>query len=726
MSKDCCGPKETISPNNAIAPQGSVESTFRLKGMDCADEIAAIERTLKIAGIFKVDANLMNESVTVFHDNTISSSDVRSLIEKTGVKVVSEEDVTFLSGHGRRIGLIFASGLILGVTMLAEWKSFFPAKPAIALYVLSIALSGFLVFPKAFRSLKSFSLDMNVLMSIAVIGAFFIKEFSEAATVVFLFSLAELLEALSVARARKAIREVLKVTPKTAVVIGEDGKQSTKDVTLIGVGEIILVRPGESISMDGTVVEGESSVNQAALTGESLPVSKKKDDMVLAGTLNELGVLQIKVATPFKDSKISKIISLIEDAQKQKAPSQRFVDRFAKIYTPVILVLALILAVAMPLIFNQSFDLWVYRALVLLVIGCPCALVIATPVSVVSGLTSLARRGVLVKGGVYLEALGKIKAVALDKTGTITEGHPVFQDFRNFSQLMDSDVIKLTASLESVSTHPLAKSIMNYAADKNIIPSSVSNYKLLTGRGAEGTVEGHEYFVGNHSLAHEIGACTPELEKYLESLEMKALSVIILGHRSHGNCSSETLAVFSVGDKLREGVKDAISKLHSVGVDKVVMISGDNQKTVEAVSRLVGIDEALGNLLPDDKVEKIKALVQSYKVVGMVGDGVNDAPALAHASVGIAMGVAGTDTAIETADIALMRDDLHELPKAIAHGKKVMNVIRFNIGFALAIKVVFLVLAVLGYSSLWLAVAADMGASLFVTFNALRLLRMES
>lgn len=725
MSDTCCGPKDKLPQNEAIAPAGSIESIFKLKGMDCADEIAAIERSLKHPSVFKIHANLMNESVTVYHAPSITVNELKPLIEKAGVKVVSEENISFLSGHRKRISLIVASGIILSATMLAEWQQIIPEKLIISLYVAAILLSGSLVFPKALRSLRSFSLDMNVLMSIAVIGAFFIKEYSEAATVVFLFSLAELLEALSVARARKAIREVLKVTPKTAVVVSKNGDQSNKDVTLIDVGEFILVRPGESIPMDGIVREGHSSVNQAALTGESVPVEKKKDDKVLAGTLNELGVLTIEVETPFRDSKISKIISLIEDAQKQKAPSQRFVDRFAKIYTPTILVLAILLATVMPLLFNQSFDLWVYRALVLLVIGCPCALVIATPVSVVSGLTSLAKRGVLVKGGIYLEALGKIRALALDKTGTITEGHPIVQGLRNFSSLPEAEVIRLTASLESVSTHPLAKAVMNFAQEKNIKSSSVSNYKLLTGRGAEGMVDGHKYFIGNHALAHELGACTPELEKYLETIEEKALSVIILGHQSHDNCPAETIVVFSVGDKIREGVKEAISNLHRAGIEKVVMISGDNQKTVEAVSRLVGIDEAIGNLLPDDKVERVKALVSSYKVVGMVGDGVNDAPALAHASVGIAMGVAGTDTAIETADIALMRDDLHELPKAILHGKKVLNVIRFNIGFALAIKVVFLVLAVMGYSSLWLAVAADMGASLFVTFNALRLLRIK-
>lgn len=353
-----------------------------------------------------------------------------------------------------------------------------------------------------------------------------------------------------------------------------------------------------------------------------------------------------------------------------------------------------------------------------------CALVIATPVSVVSGLTFLARRGVLVKGGVFLEALGQIKAIALDKTGTITEGKPRVVSLKVFSTVPESEINRVTASLESMTTHPLATAILQYAKERNILPTQVTNYKHVSGRGAEGTIEGHPYFVGNHAYAHELGVCTPVLEQYLASIEGEGLSVIIIGHKIHGNCDGEVLAVYSVGDTLKPKIVDTIQNFHKAGVEKVVLLSGDNQKTVSVIAKQIGIDYARGDLLPADKVEEMKTLVSTYKNVGMVGYGVNDAPALAHATVGIAMGIAGTDVAIETADIALMKDDVGELPKAIEHGRRVLNVIRFNIAFAIAIKVVFFILALFGYSTLWMAVASDMGASLLVTFNALRLLRI--
>ena len=729
MSKKCCNSTGGQDSSGVIddksITEDSLETFFNVKGMDCADEVSAIQRAVKHSSIFKVDVNLMNESVTVFHLPSLSISEISKMIESTGVKIVQEKGQSFLAGHKKQISFISASCFFLILGFIAEWKELWPINGLISIYSISILLSGYLIFPKAMRALRKFSLDMNVLMSVAVVGAYFIKEYSEAATVVFLFSFAEMLEALSVARARKAIREVLKITPKMAMTISPDGSMLSKEVSSIQPEEIILIRSGENVPLDGVIIEGESNFNQAALTGESIPVHKVKGDNILAGTLNEFGAVKMQVKSSFKDSKVSKIISLIENAQNQKAPSQRFVDKFSKIYTPTILGLALVVAFIFPLIFNQSSDVWVYRALVLLVIGCPCALVIATPVSVVSGLTSLARRGVLVKGGVFLETLGQIKAIALDKTGTITEGKPKVLAVKTFSSLDENELLKIVASIESMTTHPLASAIIDFANEKGVKPISVNNYLHVNGRGAEGTVEGHDYFVGNHKFAHELGVCTPELENYLNSAELEGFSVVVVGHKIHHDCSGEILAVITVGDSFRDGIKETIQSFHMSGVQKVVLLSGDNQKTVNAVAKEVGIDYAKGALLPDQKVTEVKDLVSKYHYVGMVGDGVNDAPALANASVGIAMGVAGTDTAIETADIALMKDDLSELPKAIVHGRRVLSVIRFNIAFAISLKLVFLVLAVSGFSSLWLAVVADTGASILVTFNALRLLSQK-
>lgn len=729
MSKACCGPdskdKQTEAPSGQASSDSSV-SSFKVSGMDCADEVSAIQKTFAIPQVQKVDANLMTETVTVYHDKDLTKESMVVLIEKAGLKVVSESSQGFFKDYSTRIYLIGASGILLTLGLLLDWFQYSSPTFINSSYGLSAILAGIIIFPKAWRSIKEFRLDMNVLMTVAVLGAFFIKEYSEAASVLFLFSLAELLEALSVSRARKAIREVLKVTPKEALILSSDGKSTSVDVNTLKIGDLILVRPGDNIPIDGTITEGSTSINQASLTGESKAVDKTIGDEIYAGTLNEAGAIKVKVSKAFADTKISKVISLIETAQSEKAPAQRFVDKFASIYTPAVMLLALLTAVIPPLFFEGNWDLWIYKALVLLVIGCPCALVIATPVSVVSGLTSLARRGILVKGGVHLESLGKLQAIALDKTGTITNGTPEVAEFKLFSNVSEEEVIRLTSSLESLSTHPLALAMLRFADSKKIKYEHPLDFKIVSGKGAEGKIGQHEYFVGNHNMAHELGICGPEIEKYLEEMESKSMSVIVLGHKPHNDCKGEVLAIFALGDKIRSDIDKVIKSFHEAGVKSVSMLSGDNQRTVDAVAKSVGIDYAKGALLPDDKVQEIKKLISTYKFVGMVGDGVNDAPAMATATIGIAMGVVGSDTAIETADVALMNDDLSMLPKAIEHGKKVLNVIRFNIGFAIAIKAVFFILAFLGMTNLWLAVAADMGASLFVTFNALRMLRIKN
>lgn len=701
--------------------ESEIKSVFKVKGMDCADEVAAIQKALKKQYISAVDVNLMASQVTVLHGPKLEKDELKTLIETSGVKVVEEESRGFRIENALALRLVVASGIFLGIGLVLEWTGSHTML-SLAGYAFATMLAGYLVLPKALRALSKRTLDINVLMSIAVVGAIVIKQYSEAATVIFLFAIAELLEAYSVARARRAIKDLLKITPKMTVVERE-GKGVETLVEDVKIGDVILVRPGERISLDGTVARGESSVNQAPLTGESKLVDKKTGDKVFAGTLNETGLLAVNVENIFANTKLSKIIHMVEEAQQQKAPSQRFVDKFAQIYTPAVFVLAILVAVVPPLMFSASWDQWFYKALVLLVIACPCALVIATSVSVVSGLASLARRGVLVKGGTYLEDLGRLKAIALDKTGTITEGKPRIQSFKGFSDQSEPEVLALAASLESVSTHPLARAILTYAKSKNISPVHPTEYAAIPGKGAQGKIGPHFYFVGNHNFAHGLGVCSTEIEAYLHSLEEQAQSVVIVGHAPHESCKGDVLGIFGVGDSIRLGASESVKELHRVGVSRVVMLSGDNDRTVQAIAKNVGLDEAKGELLPEDKVAAIKNLVEKFGKVGMVGDGINDAPALAQATVGIAMGAAGSDAAIETADVALMRDDIGALPTAIRQGRNVVNMIRFNISFALGIKVVFLVLTFIGFANLWLAVAADAGASLFVTFNALRLLR---
>lgn len=713
------------TPSSQTAGAASSVTTFKVSGMDCSDEVSAIEQAFKIEGVLRVDANIMTESVTIYHDETCSVNDFQSMIMKTGVKVVSIPPTSFFKEQSKRIYQVGASGVLLGVGLLLDWTNLSASWVINFAFFASMIFSGFIIFPKAWRSLKAFHLDMNVLMTVAVIGAVLIKQVSEAASVVFLFSLAELLEAMSVARARRAIKDVLKVAPKEAALLDESGNTTQVSVESLKIGNLIVVRPGESIPVDGLIEDGTSSINQASLTGESIAVSKSMGETVWAGTLNESGALKIKVTKLFSETKIAKVIELIENAQAQKAPSQRFVDKFSSIYTPAVLILAVFVAIMPPLFWSLSWEEWIYKALVLLVIGCPCALVIATPVSVVSGLTSLARLGVLVKGGKHLESLGKLKAIALDKTGTITLGEPEVHEIKLFSDYSEQKTLEITASLENMSTHPLAKAVLKYAQDRHIKISPSKNFVNIAGKGAEGLIDGQTYFVGNHTLAHELGVCTPEIETYLDSVETKAMSVIILGHKSQDRTKANIIAIFSVGDQIRPSMKNVVTDLHNAGVQMVAILSGDNQKTVNAISRQVGIDYAKGSLLPEDKVIEVEQLIKRYQYVGMIGDGVNDAPALATATIGIAMGVVGSDTAIETADVALMKDDIGELPNTIAHAKRVVRVIKFNIFFAILIKAVFFVLAFLGLTNLWMAVAADMGASLFVTFNALRLLRVN-
>lgn len=714
----------TTSIQPIQAKSNEVLTTIKVSNMDCADEIKAINESLKIDGVIKVQANLMSSTVQIVHRPEIKIELLKKRIETTVVRVIKEDSDQSKNQNRNRIILVAASGIFLLFGLSIGWLKLTGFYDKI-LFLFSIFLGGTLVFPKAYGSLTRKTLDMNVLMALAVIGAIFIGEYAEAAAVVFLFSFSELLESLSVQRARRAIQELLKITPQKAALIKESGEAVEINIEDVQISQIIRVKSGESIPIDGIVVKGESSVNQAPLTGESIPVLKTVGENVFAGTINQEGSLDIQVLKRFGDTKISQVIKLVEEAQSQRAVSQKFVDRFAEIYTPAVLVLALLTFLIPPLLFGGAWHDWLYKALVLLVIACPCALVISTPVSIVSSLTALAKKGVLVKGGAILEILGKIRALAVDKTGTLTEGKPKVQKVMRLNSFNEDQILEIAASLEAHSTHPLAQAILNYAKSKNIQIKTISEFINVSGRGVEAVIDSHTYLLGNHRFAHESGICTPELEKILQSFEEHSLSVMVVGHKPHDNCTGEAIAIIALGDSLREDVKKTLLKIRDVGVEKVIMLSGDNQRTASSIGSQVGIEEAFGDLLPENKVQHIERLKSSFGVVAMIGDGINDAPAMAKSSIGIAMGFIGSDTAIETADVTLMTDDLKQVAVAIHAGQRTLRIIQFNIIFALATKAIFLILTFLGYSNLWLAVAADTGAALIVIMNSLRLLRIQ-
>jgi Cd2+/Zn2+-exporting ATPase len=613
------------------------------------------------------------------------------------------------------------SGVLVGAALILHWTK---AEGLSRWASIGAMLAGgWFLLPGAWQSLRRFRPDINLLVVIAAIGASIVGQWAEAGTVVFLFGVAEWLEGWADRRARRAVEALLEIAPKTATV-SRGGQYTEVSVEDVKVGETIAVKSGMNIPLDGEVLVGESAVNQAPITGESVPVEKKPGDIVFAGTVNGSGSLEVKVTKAAGDTTLARIIRLVKEAQEQKAPSQRFVDIFARYYTPIITLVALLIFLVPPLAFHGEWSIWLYRSCVLLIIACPCALVISTPVSIVAGLTALARRGVLVKGGAHLEAVARLRALAVDKTGTITEGRPTVQGIDVVGQHTEEEIIAFAAAIDAHSSHPLAAAVVQHAEKRGIKFERARDYQNRSGRGAQGIIGGHAYFVGNHRFTHELGVCSQEIERRLAAIESKGQSVVVVGHRPHDDCKGEVLGIIGVGDSLRPNAADAVKALHAAGVEKVVMLSGDNQRTASFIAEKVGIDEARGDLLPEDKVAAVKALRGKFEVVGMVGDGINDAPAMATATIGIAMGAAGTDAAIETADVALMKDDLSKIAETVRLGRQTLGIIRFNIGFALGLKALFLVLALLGHTSLWLAIMADTGATLLVVANALRLLRV--
>ena len=712
---ECCVAPSMATPF-AGPSTGVGVVTYRVEELDCATEENDLRAVLTpLPGVRSLEFDLVGRRVRVRHE-LASPEPIEAAIRELGMRpsvVVEAEGAELSRSLSRRsvvvmVGAgVLAVGSEVAVIAGADEQSLLVAVLALA----AIALGGRDTLRKGFQALRSLRMTMSLLMSVAVIGAIAIGQWPEAAVVIWLFGVAELIEALSLERARNAIRSLVGLAPETASVRRDGGWVSvaTGEVPL---DAVILVKPGERIALDGRVTSGASSVNQAPITGESIPVSKAVGDPVFAGTINERGTLEVTVTAAKGEGTLDRIARSIQEAQADKAPAQRFVDRFAAIYTPAVFAMAIIVAVVPVVTGHGSFHDWFYRALVLLVLACPCALVISTPVTVVSGLGGAARRGILIKGGVHLENARKIRTVALDKTGTLTHGTPVLTDLVNLGSITDDQVLRITASIEALSEHPVAHAIVTaYHGPLD----GVEGFEAITGRGVRASIAGTVYTLGNHRLAEETGMCGPELEAILERLENEAKTAIVL-------MNAAPIAVLAVADTLRPNSLQAVDDLKALGVT-TIMLTGDNQRTATAIAHQAGIDDARGDLLPDDKLRIITELVATAGPVGMVGDGVNDAPALAKADLGIAMGAAGTDTAIETADIALMDDDPRKIAETIRISAHTAHVLWQNISIALGVKGIFLVLTLAGTASLWIAVLADMGASLVVIANGLRLLR---
>ncbi|MEP0765913.1 MAG: cadmium-translocating P-type ATPase [Fimbriimonadia bacterium] len=696
-----------------------MKTVFHIGKMDCPTDEGIIRNRLKgMEGIEKLDFDLMSRKLTVFHEHS-DESNIQRALESVGMdpKLVSENEPE-PAGHRPAVPvldrwLMGASGVLAVTAEVTAWTSGTERSwPVMALALGSIALGGRETIRKGIVSLRTLTLNINFLMTIAIIGAAFIGQWPEAAMVTFLFGVAEMIEALSLDRARHAIRSLMEMSPDRALaLVDSDWREVT--TAEIMVGQLVRVRPGERIALDGIIKTGASAVNQAPITGESMPVPKELGDQVFAGTINEKGSFDFEVTANTGQTTLARIIRAVQQAQSQKAPTQRFVDQFARYYTPIVVVLAILIAAIPPLLFAEPFSAWLYRALVLLVIACPCALVISTPVTVVSALASAARRGILVKGGAYIEEGRRLSQIALDKTGTLTHGSPMVTDVVPLDSIEGAELLRLAASLDAPSEHPVATAIVT-AYEGEI--ASVGEFESITGRGVKGVVDGQQYFLGNHRLAHEEKYCRAEVEAVLERFEEQGKTVVILGDKDRA------LGVIAVADTVRETSIQAIKELHELGV-KTLMLTGDNVRTAKAIAAQVGIDDARGDLLPEDKLTIITELTAEHGHIGMVGDGINDAPALAQANVGFAMGAAGTDTALETADVALMQDDLRKIPEFIRLSRRASLVLKQNIIFAIGVKAVFFILAFIGVATLWMAVFADMGASLLVVANGLRLLR---
>lgn len=710
--------------------------------MCCASEVGALKREVgpRVGGEGNLAFDLLQGRMTVFADAGQASDEVvLEAVRRAGLEArrweeagATSEKEGFWKRHGRAVMTAASAGFLIAAfvshvlitgSVLAALRGEgvggddqVPVAAAV-LYALSIAAGVWFVLPKAWNALRALRPDMNLLMTIAVAGAVGIGEWFEAATVAMLFALSLLLESWSVGRARRAVAKLLEASPPVAR-LRHGEREIEVDPHAVPVGSVIIVRPGERVPLDGEVVAGESDLNQAPITGESTPVPVQPGDEVFAGSINGGGLLEIRTTQPADQTTLARIIQLVTQAQSRRSPSEQWVDRFARVYTPVVIGLAVLVAVVPPLVLSGAWEVWFYRALVLLVIACPCALVISTPVSIVAALARAARQGVLVKGGIYMEAPARIRAIAFDKTGTLTVGRPRVTQLVPLNGHSEEELLVRAAALEAGSNHPLARAIVEEAQSRRLAIPVVQSHQAIPGRGVMAELDGRTIWLGSHRLLTERKLADDERAmQLLDELSDAGSSVVAVGTDEH------VCGLIALADQARLEATQALAELHRLGIRPIVMLTGDNSATARAIADELGIDEVHAELLPQDKVELVDRLVREHRQVAMVGDGINDAPALASATVGIAMGAAGSHAAIESADIALMTDDLARLPWLVRHARRTLGIIHQNIGFALGLKLLFVLLTFAGVATLWMAIAADTGASLLVIANALRLLR---
>ncbi len=701
--------------------ENNEQQEYRLENLTCASCAMKFENNVKkIAAIESAQVNFGASKLSFAGTATIEQLEAAGAFD--GIKVVPlhmNRKIVKTPFFKQKENLITLFSLLF---LLVGWgvsiRNGESDVIAIGLFAVSIIIGGLGMFKTGLLNLLHFEFDMKTLMTIAIIGAVFIGEWREGAVVVFLFAVSEALEAFSMSKARQSIQKLMEIAPPTAMVRrnGNAVELATED---IAIGDILIIKPGQKIAMDGVVSSGTSTVNQAAITGESVPVMKQHGDEVFAGTLNEEGALEVTVTKVVGDTTIAKIIHLVEEAQAEKAPSQKFVDRFATYYTPAIILIAILVAVVPPL-FGADWNTWIYQGLAVLVVGCPCALVVSTPVAIVTAIGNAARQGVLIKGGIHLEETGRLDAVAFDKTGTLTKGYPEVTDFIVENGYDEKILLSQLATVESLSQHPLAKAITTYADENGAVKGTPLNFQSVTGKGAFAEIEGKKISVGSLNWAMEISIVPEFALKEATTLQQQGKTVMAI--------ITETTfsGLVAVADPIRQESVDVLNKLKEIGIKHTVMLTGDHEATAQAIAKELGMTDVRAGLMPEQKLIAIKRLTEDFGRVAMVGDGVNDAPALATASVGIAMGGAGTDAALETADIALMADDLEKLPYTIKLSRKTLRIIKENIMFAVGLKIIALLLIIPGWLTLWIAIFADMGATLLVVLNSLRLLRVQN